>query len=46
MNSAYYPVVSGALRQEAGEDYARIPVREVWRQLWKTNMFRRVSEEP
>lgn len=46
MNSAYYPLVSERLRAEAGDDYTRIPVRSAWRQLWKVQMFRRVSEAP
>ncbi|HYE87962.1 MAG TPA: fatty acid desaturase [Vicinamibacterales bacterium] len=46
MNSSYYPLVSTALREEAGNDYARIGARDAWRQLWKTRMFRRISERP
>jgi fatty acid desaturase len=46
MNSAYYPLVSQALRDEAGGDYTRIPARSAWQQLWKEKMFRRMSEVP
>jgi fatty acid desaturase len=46
MNSAYYPLVSQALREEAPGDYTRIDARSAWRQLWKVRMFRRLSEAP
>jgi len=46
MNSAYYPLVSQALRDEAGGEYTRIPVKSAWRHLWRAKMFRRVSEAP
>lgn len=46
MNSEYYPLVSQALREEAGSDYTRIPARSAWRELWKVKMFRRLSTPP
>ncbi|HWI20833.1 MAG TPA: fatty acid desaturase [Vicinamibacterales bacterium] len=46
MNSSYYPLVSRALQEEAGSEYRRIGARAAWRQLWKTGMFRKVSESP
>lgn len=46
MNSAYYPLVSKALQDEAGADYSRISAADAWRRLWKIEMFRRVSTPP
>lgn len=46
MNSSYYPLVSTLLRKEAGNDYMRVEPWEAWRKLWKTRMFRRMSERP
>jgi fatty acid desaturase len=43
MNSEYYPLVSQALREHAGESYSRIAAQDAWRQLWRTDAFRKVG---
>jgi len=43
LNSDYYPMVSEALKAEAGERYQQLPFGQAWRRLWQQEMFRRVE---
>jgi len=40
MNSDYYPMVSEILEKEFGDDYHRLPFREVWHSILKNDVFK------
>jgi fatty acid desaturase len=39
LNSDYYPQLSLLLQKRFPHKYRRIPIRDAWRQLWKTSPF-------
>lgn len=43
INSDYYPLVSDALKAEAGDRYQQLPFGEAWRRLWQQDAFRTVE---